>query len=847
MTTNKKTIARLYTQFQPTHYNLLLDINRRRKSIKGKAVISGQAEHHQVILHQKNLAINQVMLDHQPVPFTLDDEAETVTIQLPHSGLVNLELSYQTALTDTMMGIYPSYFEQGGRKKQIVSTQFETTFARQAFPCVDEPEAKARFDLAVKFDEAPGEIILANMPEVKTEDGIHYFATTARMSTYLLAFAFGALHGKQTQTANGTLVGVYSTQAHDKSELDFALAIASQTIAFFEDYFQTSYPLPVSNQLALPDFSAGAMENWGLITYREALLLVDSDNTSLADQKQVALTIAHELAHQWFGDLVTMKWWDDLWLNESFANMMQYVAIDALKPDWHIWETFQTSEVPAALERDATDQVQPVHVDLANPGEIDALFDPAIVYAKGARLLVMMRSLIGDAALRAGLKSYFAQHAYQNAEGVDLWQALSATSGTDIGALMTSWLNQPGYPVVTATLNKDELSLTQNQFFIGPGTDQGRQWPIPLASNDDTLPTLLTNRQVTRPDFHSWRKASGKPLFLNHNASGHFIVNYDDELLTDLLKSETSLTPQTQLQLLQDIKLLVISGVKSYEKLIPLLNHFANSRSVAVITTLYQSAYHLREFAQFQGESEQVLKHFYHQISQQQVARLGWTAQAQEPADDRLMRPIILAAALYGENPAVSAEGHQLFSQTHNLNQLPAAIRAVILRNEVRHYETPELIRHLLHDYQVSTDAAYKRDLTVALCESQSLSTMTMLMNYFRDPAVIKPQDLMHWFFQALNNPVSEQANWDWLRANWDWLEATLGGDMEFTGYINIIASIFKTSSRLKEFEAFFVPKRAQAELTREINMGITTITARVNRITDHQEEVLTALKKISA
>ena len=222
------------------------------------------------------------------------------------------------------------------------------------------------------------------------------------------------------------------------------------------------------------------MENWGLVTYREAYLLLDPDNTSLEMKQLVATVITHELAHQWFGDLVTMKWWDDLWLNESFANMMEYVAVDALQPDWHIWELFQTSEAPMALQRDATDGVQSVHVDVNNPAEIDALFDGAIVYAKGSRMLVMVRALLGDKALREGLKNYFAAHKYSNATGADLWKALGDASGLNIGKIMNSWLEQPGYPVVTAKINDDgDLVLSQKQFFIGDGKDVDRQCQIP--------------------------------------------------------------------------------------------------------------------------------------------------------------------------------------------------------------------------------------------------------------------------------------------------------------------------------------------------------------------------------
>ncbi len=522
----------------------------------------------------------------QDLAYTVDNEHEAIRVRLREVGPTALTITYTAPLTDTMMGIYPSYYEVAGEKKQIIGTQFETTFARQAFPSIDEPEAKATFDLALKFDEQPGETVLANMPELREEDGVHYFATTVHMSTYLVAFAFGDLQSKTTRTKTGVEVGVFATKAHKANELDFALDIAKRSIEFYEDFYQTPYPLPHSWQLALPDFSAGAMENWGLVTYREAYLTLDPDNTPLRQKQVVATVIAHELAHQWFGDLVTMKWWDDLWLNESFANMMEYVAIDAIEPDWHIWELFQTDDVSAALNRDATDGVQSVHVQVEDPAEIDALFDGAIVYAKGARMLVMVRALLGDDALRKGLKAYFDAHQYGNATGADLWQALGDASGLDVGAIMTSWLEQPGYPVVTAAVVDGQLTLSQQQFFIGEGEEKGRQWQIPLNSNYEAVPELLTEHEIVVGDYQQLRAENGQPFQLNVGNNSHFIVNYDETLLADLAQDATNLSAISQLQLLQDQRLLAEGRLTSYAAVVPLLQTFANSEHVVVTPKL---------------------------------------------------------------------------------------------------------------------------------------------------------------------------------------------------------------------------------------------------------------------
>lgn len=271
---------RLFDLFVPEHYDIFLDVNREHKTISGVSTITGEAKANQIQLNQKYLTVEDVTVDGKKVEFNYNDKDELITISSDKIGKIKLVVTYNAKLTDTMMGIYPSYYEVDGVKKQLVGTQFETTFARQAFPCVDEPEAKATFNLAVKYDEKDGETIISNEPEFKCENGIHYFKETVRMSTYLVAFVFGDMQKKLTKTKSGVEIGVFATKAHKANELDFALDIAKRSIEFYEDFYGTPYPLEHSYQVALPDFSAGAMENWGCVTYREAYLLVDPDNTS---------------------------------------------------------------------------------------------------------------------------------------------------------------------------------------------------------------------------------------------------------------------------------------------------------------------------------------------------------------------------------------------------------------------------------------------------------------------------------------------------------------------------------------------------------------------------------------
>ena len=840
--------TRFYEKFQPVHYDIYLDIDRAAKHFKGITTIKGNAVDTKIALHQKFLNVASVQADGQNVPFSFSDRQEAIQLELPHSGDVELKVVYDAKLTDTMMGIYPSYYTVAGQKKQLIGTQFETAAARQAFPGIDEPEAKATFSLAIKYDEQPGETIIANMPEDHVENGVHYFQETVKMSTYLVAFAFGELQSKFAKTKSGVEIGVFSTKAHQPKELDFSLDIAKRAIEFYEDFYQTPYPLPQSYQLALPDFSAGAMENWGLVTYREAYMLLDPDNTTLNQKRLIATVITHELAHQWFGDLVTMKWWDDLWLNESFANMMEYVAVDALEPEWNVWEMFQTSEVPMALQRDATDGVQSVHVAVDDPAEIDTLFDGAIVYAKGARMLVMVRALLGDDAMRRGLKNYFAAHQYGNATGADLWQALGEASGMNVGQIMESWLEHPGYPVVEVKVEDGKLMLSQQQFFIGDGEEKGRLWQIPLNANYNQAPAIFSEQSLVLGDYAQLRKQNGRPFRINVGDNSHVIVKYDETLLNDILDHLDELGAIDQLQLLQDLRLLAEGRQISYAQIVPLLSRFKDSRSGIVNEMLYHVANSLKNFVQPAAKTERQLQQLFDQLSVKQVQRLGWLSQKGESNDDQLTRPIVLSAALYAQNFDAIKQAQALFDQYQDhLADLPADVRGLVLANEVKNYGSQELFDTLLADYQKTADAGFKQDICAALTKTQDDQLIAQLIDRFKDADTIKPQDLRAWFRGVLANDHGQQAAWAWIQQEWSWLEKTVGGDMEFPTYITVISRIFKTSQRLAEFKRFFTPKENDPMLKREIQMDEKVIASRVELIESEQAAVNAAIAKTVA
>nr|WP_321315243.1 M1 family metallopeptidase [uncultured Ligilactobacillus sp.] len=830
----------LYDLYRPSHYNIYLDINREKKVFSGKVSIEGEALDSNIGINEKYMNITSVSVNGKDAAFIYDKDNEAIRIEVDQLGSATLEIEFNAKLTDTMMGIYPSYYEVDGIKKQIIGTQFESTAARQAFPCVDEPEAKATFDMAIKFDEKPGETILANMPERECVEGVHYFETTKKMSSYLIAFAFGEMVSKKTTTSDGIKIGVFASPAHQEDELDFALDIAKNAIEFYEKYYDTKYPLPHSWQLGLPDFSAGAMENWGLITYREAFLTLDPNNAALSIKQHNATDITHELAHQWFGDLVTMKWWDDLWLNESFANMMEYVSSDAIHPEWHMWEVFQEKEVPMALNRDAIDGVQPVHVEVEDPADIDAIFDGAIVYAKGSRMLVMVRSLIGDDALRKGLKNYFEAHKYGNAVGEDLWKALGDASGIDVSAVMKSWLNQPGYPVVTAKIVDGNLQLSQKQFFIGEGKDMGRKWQIPLNSNYETIPELMKDTTLDLGNYQELKqKNNNKPLILNVDNNSHFIVKYDETLLNDILEHLDELDAISQRELLQDMHLLAKGREISYSALIPLMGHFKDNQSYIVNDALFEIADDLKKFVTPDSQDEKNLRALFNQLSESKFAKLGIKATSKDDNDAILGRPTIVKAALYGKNEKAIEAAHKLFTEYQdNIINIPASVRAAVMMSEVTNYGNEKLYEKLLNEYRQTSDGIYQRDLSVALTATTDKQFVQKLLQEFKNADTIKPQDLREWYLGLLQNNDGQQAAWDWMRDNWNWMNETVGGDMEFHTYITVTANTFDTEKRYKEFKAFFEPKLNTPGLTREIEMDVKVIKGKVDLINAEKQAV---------
>ena len=831
-------VPRLLDTFTPNHYNLTLDLTRaEEKEFSGTVIISGESTSESILLHSKGLTIQSATIDNQPADVSFG-EFDELKLSQPNlkNGKHTIHINFSGNITDAMHGLYPCYFTHDGVKKQLFATQFESHHAREVFPCVDEPAAKAEYDLTLIT--RPGITVLGNMPvKFQEENGdsrTTTFEKTPRMSSYLLAFVIGELHKKSARTKSGVEVNVWATPAQNENTLDFALDIATRSIDFYDEYFGVKYPLPKSDHVALPDFSSGAMENWGLITYRESCLLADPELTPESSRRFIATVIAHELSHQWFGNLVTMQWWNDLWLNESFASMMEYVAIYALQPNGQMWEDFATNEVTAALRRDSLDGVQSVQADVNHPDEISTLFDPAIVYAKGGRLLVMVRKLIGEEAFRAGLKSYFEKFAYKNTVGNDLWQELELASGQPIVNLMNAWISQPGLPVVSVSNSHDAAILSQERFFIGEHQPSDALWPIPLFANQPLDVKILDQKETT--------VSIEKPLQLNCGLSAHFVTKYDESTREYLLKNITELPTLDKICILQDATILARAGFENSASLLPLALSLKTETNEKVFGTAAGALTELRKFVDDNDAARDSLKKISGEFARATFKELDWDEKAGESDDDRERRTTALSLMIYGEDKEVLDEAKTRFDN-NKLEDLPTEIRALIISANVRHFETPEVIEDLFAAYKNTPSNDLQNDIAIGLTSTKNPETAEKILANIKDSNVIRPQDASRWFVYLIRTRENRQIAWNWLKENWAWVEEKFGDDKSYDDFIRYAATALLTTDELDDFRQFFEPMENIPALARTIKLGITEIKARTELIERDKADVLSALQ----
>ena len=829
------TIKHLINYFKPDNYQLNLTIDKKNRQFSGQVIITGQPLSDKVYLHAKDLEIKSVTTDEQTHPtWQLNDDELAIDTQA-----TSITVSFAGHINETAMnGLYLCKYRLDGQDKELFATQFESHYARQCFPCIDEPEAKATFDVSITSTDPDDSIILSNMPGHKDGD-TWTFDTTPRMSTYLLAFVGGRLISRSGKTNRGVEVSTYATPAQPIESLDYALDTAIKSIEFYEDYFGIDYPLPKLDNVALPDFSAGAMENWGLITYRETAMLV-TENTAEASRESISTVITHEISHQWFGNLVTMKWWNDLWLNESFASLMEHTAVDHIYPQYHIWDGFETSDVSSALKRDAVPGVQSVQQEVKSPDEIATLFDSSIVYAKGERLLKMLRSIIGESNFRAALTDYFKQHQYSNTVADDLWQALSKNSDLDVKALMNPWLTRPGYPIITASLNGDTLTLTQTEFLTNGEPDQDKIWPIPLFSNVAELPEIMDQKELVVE-----LADPNQLIHLNIDNQAHFIVSYDDAMLARLAKSFDELSTTDKVKLLRESILLSLSGQRDISQAVRLLKGAQHETSQAVLATMSSLINYLDMLIDKDNtDGQRKLDKFTCQLFSEQFTHLfGESTTGQLTLNEQKSLGVVLVRNALGGNLAAIGYCQQQYNNYRdNLSLMPGDIRAAVLQSVIKN-GNDDTFSYLKEVYATTQDADLRMDICAGLTACTKQRQIQQLLSDALNTKLVKPQETVYFIAWLLLNKDGREMTWQWIQSNWSWIEEIFGGDKSYDDYIRIAGNNLNSDKQLTEFDAFFTPiSHDNPALVRSIKMGHECIVNKINWIKHNQSALLQLL-----
>lgn len=857
-------MERLLDYFIPEKYILDLEIDKLKKRIGGRVTVTGEAASETVKFHAVGLSVSEVAINGKKHEFKVEDGVLTV-LGAPR-GKVEVEVGYEGALNENMQGAYLSTYEYQGKTEVLVATQFESHYAREAFPCIDEPAAKAVFELSISLPEGSEDVVLSNMPELTTGDsrpsslapvvtglassiapvvanglespvadsgpettsrpthtgltssiapespvadsGLRTvsFQPTPRMSTYLLAWVIGRFHGKTVRNKHGVEITTYCSLAQELDAVDYANEIAARSLEFYDDNFGVAYPLKKLDQVALPDFEAGAMENWGLVTYRESMMLVPKTAT-IETKKSVALTVAHELSHQWFGDLVTMQWWDDLWLNESFASIMEYYAVDKIHPEYQIFEIFLTRDAYAALVRDGFYDVQSVHQEVKTPEEIATLFDSAIVYSKGAHLMLMLIRAMGFEKFCRGCQDYFEKYQYQNTVGDDLWRALEPYADFGVAEMMHAFIERPGYPVIESKNGSFQV-FSQRRFLFDREMEPAgsSDWPVPELTED---------------------------------MSGHYVLNLTDEEFAERMENFSRLGLEEKLRLLIDRALVSKTELASMADLVPLVMKFRDEDSAAVWSIIAAIIGNLKACFKFESAEEKELKKFVGKLIAKKMAEVGVEKQAGESENTLRLRGTLIGLAFLAEEKEVLQALAEKYSDDYA--SLEPERRGDILEAKV--YFEPEMVEKYMTEYAKNADPEIKFDLLFAGTRAREKKALEKMMTYLEKTKIVKPQDQLYLFIFLYRNPRTKMEVFAWLEEHWEFVREMMG-DKSLDAYPRQIAHTMKEEAELEKYQAFFGPMKKESGLARAIEIGENEIKSSIKLIAKDGKKVQEAVKK---
>lgn len=813
--------VRLPKTVQPILYDILLEPDLKNFVFQGKETIDIKVLEStpKIEIHAKELEAPyaEFIKDGKKItPISIDFDAERERViflfeQTLPLGLAKLAIHFKGILNDQNAGFYRSIYEVSGEKRIMASTQFEATDARRAFPCWDEPAIKARFRIRMKIQKHLG--AFSNMPidyemyDHDTGKKIVSFEITPVMSTYPLAFVVGEFEYIEGKTKGGVPMRIITTPG--KKELGrFALDAGIKFLDFYEDLFGVAYPLPKLDMIAIPDFEAGAMENWGLVTYRERSLLVDPEHSSLQIRQRVAVTVAHELAHMQFGDLVTMAWWDGLSLNEGFATAMEYFAVDAVFPEWNLFEQFTAIDFCSALEEDALRSTHPIEVQVKHPSEIGQIFD-RITYGKGAVVVMMIVSYLGKDDFRKGMRLYLTRHAYGNATVEDLWQALEEVSGKPVRAIMDTWMKEPGYPMLTITpKDNDTYEITQRRFLSGGETllpeEEKQEWVISLPYKTDktheekfTVIRSKTHRIDAGP--HSWIKINaGQQAFLR--------VLYQPDMRKALLRAvkESKLETKDRIGIINDMHAFMNAGMMSGTEFLETLEAFREETEFTVWNQIAQSVYEIRSLFLEDDPAATDFNTFIKHIFGPIVAKKGWEEDPNETHAEKLLRPMVLDVHGAHDDEHTIREAQERFARAlAGKEKLNPTLRQTVYRICARH-GTKETFDTLLDLYR---NAKNQEEQVYILTSLGNFRDKTILKHAsdFSLTSDVRAGNLMFFFRGANVNPWAREHMWNFVQEQWDELSTRYKGNwFSLSGILEDVLGVFHSHGKANEIEQFF-------------------------------------------
>jgi puromycin-sensitive aminopeptidase len=696
----------------PSRYDLKLEPDFTTLTFRGVETVAVTVTEpvREIYLNAVELAIDEaVVVDargrEQRATATLDETMERARLEVPEplaTGAGQLRITFRGTLNDKLRGFYRSvYKDPNGVSRTMAATQFEATDARRAFPCWDEPAFKAVFAATLVID--PALTAVSNTRIVsETRDGsrkVVRFADSIVMSTYLVAFVVGELEATDPIAVGPTPVRVWCVPGKRRLAA-FGHEIAVASLKFFEDYYGVPYPGDKLDFLAIPDFAAGAMENLGAITFRETALLVDETAASHAELQRVADVVAHENAHMWFGDLVTMTWWNGIWLNEAFATFMEMLAVDAWKPQWQRWVAFGVSR-GAAMSVDGLHSTRPIEFPVTAPREADAMFD-VLTYEKGASVLRMLEQYLGPDVFRTGVRQYLDTHRFANADTGDLWAALGRASGQPIPAVMDGWIFAPGYPLVSASVERGELVLRQQRFTYlqkplewwgaKPTAPTPGRWQVPVqlrltAGGRDTVERVL----LSEPELRRPLPAGCESVVVNEGGHGFYRVRYDAELLGKLVARLPALAAIERYNLVNDAWAVTLAGLMPLTDYLDLTARFRDERDKNVWTILIGSLAMLNRL--ITPEMRPGLEALVRDRVGPAFTALGWDARSGEDELTRQLRgDLIRALGTLGNDRSVQAQAAERYGEhvhgkaTVDPNVLPALIAVLASSGDPARY-----------------------------------------------------------------------------------------------------------------------------------------------------------------